>query len=42
MATLVEVRNIHKNFSRGGEKIDVLQGLGVTVERGEFLALMGP
>ncbi|HEX6852717.1 MAG TPA: ABC transporter ATP-binding protein [Candidatus Polarisedimenticolaceae bacterium] len=42
MATLVEVRNIHKNFSRGGEKIDVLQGLAMTVERGEFLALMGP
>jgi putative ABC transport system ATP-binding protein len=36
------VKNIHKNFSRGGEKIDVLQGLSVAVRRGEFLALMGP
>jgi putative ABC transport system ATP-binding protein len=42
MNTLVEVRDIHKTFFRGGEKIDVLQGLGVTVGRGEFLALMGP
>ncbi len=42
MATLVEVQNIHKTFFRGGEKIDVLQGLGLSVERGEFLALMGP
>jgi putative ABC transport system ATP-binding protein len=42
MATLVEVHDIHKTFYRGGEKIDVLQGLGLAVQRGEFLALMGP
>jgi putative ABC transport system ATP-binding protein len=42
MATLVDVQNIHKTFFRGGEKIDVLQGLALTVARGEFLALMGP
>jgi putative ABC transport system ATP-binding protein len=42
MATLVEVRDIHKAFFRGGEKIDVLQGLSVDVAQGEFLALMGP
>jgi putative ABC transport system ATP-binding protein len=42
MATLVDVRDIHKTFFRGGEKIDVLQGLGLTVDRGEYLALMGP
>jgi putative ABC transport system ATP-binding protein len=42
MATLVEVKDIHKAFFRGGEKIDVLQGLGLDVSQGEFLALMGP
>ena len=42
MATLVDVQNIHKTFFRGGEKIDVLQGLALTVAKGEFLALMGP
>jgi putative ABC transport system ATP-binding protein len=42
MATLVEVKDIHKAFFRGGEKIDVLQGLGLEVSQGEFLALMGP
>jgi putative ABC transport system ATP-binding protein len=42
MATLVDVQDIHKTFFRGGEKIDVLQGLAMTVARGEFLALMGP
>jgi putative ABC transport system ATP-binding protein len=42
METLVQVRNVHKTFFRGGEKIDVLQGLDVAVAKGEFLALMGP
>jgi putative ABC transport system ATP-binding protein len=42
METLVHVKDVHKAFFRGGEKIDVLQGLSVDVSRGEFLALMGP
>ena len=42
METLVQVRGVHKTFFRGGEKIDVLQGLDVDVAKGEFLALMGP
>ena len=42
MDALVQVRNVHKTFFRGGEKIDVLQGLDVDVAPGEFLALMGP
>jgi putative ABC transport system ATP-binding protein len=42
MEVLVRVEQVHKTFVRGGEKIDVLQGLDVEVARGEFLALMGP
>jgi putative ABC transport system ATP-binding protein len=42
METLVHVRDVHKTFSRGDEKIDVLQGLTVHIAQGEFLALMGP
>jgi putative ABC transport system ATP-binding protein len=42
MGALVQVRSVHKTFFRGGEKIDVLQGLDVDVAQGEFLALMGP
>ena len=42
MDALVQVRDVHKTFFRGGEKIDVLQGLDVDVAQGEFLALMGP
>lgn len=39
---LVEVENVEKVFRRGSEEIHVLQGLSLTVARGEFLALMGP
>ena len=42
METLVQVRDVHKTFTRGSEKIDVLQGLSVDIAEGEFLALMGP
>jgi putative ABC transport system ATP-binding protein len=42
MEALVQVRGVHKTFFRGGEKIDVLQGLDLNVAKGEFLALMGP
>ncbi len=39
---LVRIRNVHKAYRRGSERIDVLQGLDVEIPRGEFLALMGP
>ena len=42
METLVRVRGVHKTFTRGDEKIDVLLGLDLEVGQGEFLALMGP
>jgi putative ABC transport system ATP-binding protein len=40
--TLVQVNDVHKYFTRGSERIDVLQGVTLTVHQGEFLALMGP
>jgi putative ABC transport system ATP-binding protein len=39
---LVRVSDLHKVFHRGGERIDVLQGLRLEIPRGDFLALMGP
>jgi putative ABC transport system ATP-binding protein len=39
---LVRVRDVHKYYSRGGERIDVLQGVNLEIPRGDFLALMGP
>ncbi|HUL75028.1 MAG TPA: ABC transporter ATP-binding protein [Vicinamibacterales bacterium] len=39
---LVRVRDVHKYFTRGGERIDVLQGVNLEIPKGDFLALMGP
>src|SRR6476619_8644714 len=42
MNPIVEIRNVHKIYTRGSEKLDVLQGVTVQVAASEFLALMGP
>lgn len=39
---MVEVKGVHKYFRRGGERVDVLNGLNLEVAEGEFLGLMGP
>jgi putative ABC transport system ATP-binding protein len=39
---LVRIRGVHKYFTRGNERIDVLQGVDLDVPQGDFLALMGP
>jgi putative ABC transport system ATP-binding protein len=39
---IVRVLGIHKYFTRGAERVDVLQDLSLEVPQGEFLALMGP
>jgi putative ABC transport system ATP-binding protein len=40
--SLVTVRELHKVFQRGGQRIDVLQGVNLDIPEGDFLALMGP
>jgi putative ABC transport system ATP-binding protein len=39
---LVTVRNLHKVFQRGGQRIDVLEGVNLDIPAGDYLALMGP
>jgi putative ABC transport system ATP-binding protein len=39
---LVIIENLNKSYVRGDQEIPVLRNLSLTVERGEFLALMGP
>ena len=41
-APLVRIRDIHKSYSRGTERIDVLKGVSLDIPAGDFLALMGP
>lgn len=38
---LVEVRNVSKSFSSGGRVRDVLYGVTLTVEEGEFVSIVG-
>src|SRR3954470_5117675 len=39
---LVRIAGVQKYFSRGGERIEVLKGVNLKIEDGDFLALMGP
>ncbi|HSR65536.1 MAG TPA: ABC transporter ATP-binding protein [Xanthomonadaceae bacterium] len=39
---LVSIRNLHKTYQRGPERIDVLNGLDLDIAQGDFVALMGP
>jgi len=42
MTALVTLRNVTKSYVRGKQKVEVLHGIDLTIETGEFLALMGP
>jgi putative ABC transport system ATP-binding protein len=42
MSALVQVHGVHKYFTRGSERIDVLQGVNLQIPQGDFVALMGP
>ena len=41
-SALIQVRGLNKAYQRGGEEIQVLQGLNLDVEQGDFVAFMGP
>jgi putative ABC transport system ATP-binding protein len=39
---LVHIQDVHKHFTRGNERIDVLKGINLQIPQADFLALMGP
>jgi lipoprotein-releasing system ATP-binding protein len=39
--TLVDARNLHKRYELAARSLEVLRGVGLTVARGDFLALRG-
>src|SRR5437762_11033800 len=39
---LIEVRGVVKSYPKGGEVVRVLHGIDLSVEDGEWVALMGP
>src|SRR5688500_2462999 len=42
MQQLVEIRDVHKVYKRDSFDVPVLNGVSVTVPKGDYLALMGP
>ena len=39
---LIETRDLWKTYVMGSEEIHALRGLNVTIDRGEYVAIMGP
>ncbi len=39
---IVNLDNVSKDYTRGKERVHVLQSLDLQIEKGEFVALMGP
>jgi putative ABC transport system ATP-binding protein len=42
MAPVLEARNLAKTYETGGAKVLGLRGVDISIERGEFVAIMGP
>jgi putative ABC transport system ATP-binding protein len=40
--TVIDIRKLVRNFKLGSETIQVLKSIDLTVQRGEYVALMGP
>jgi putative ABC transport system ATP-binding protein len=39
---VVDVQDIHREFRLGGEIVRALQGISLTIRRGEYVSIMGP
>ena len=39
---MLELRNIYKNYTQGKLDVPVLKDISLTVEEGEYVAIMGP
>ncbi|MBR2034316.1 MAG: ABC transporter ATP-binding protein, partial [Alphaproteobacteria bacterium] len=41
-APTLELKNLQRSFKQGGQKLDVLKGIDLTIEKEEVVALIGP
>ena len=41
-ATLVELRDVRRSYGKGDARVHALRGIDLTIDRGDFAALMGP
>jgi putative ABC transport system ATP-binding protein len=42
MSTLVSLQHVVKRYQRGKQSVEVLHGVNLAIQQGEFVALMGP
>lgn len=42
MKPLIQLKNIHKSYPLDGFDLEILKGIDLTIEAGEFVAIMGP
>ena len=42
MKVFLEIKNIKKHFGEGESRVEVLKGIDIEIERGEFCVLLGP
>lgn len=40
--SLIELKNIHKSYPLGDRELEILKGIDLNIEEGEFVAIMGP
>ena len=41
MAAILELRNVSKSFGQGANRVEVLKNINLTIEEGEFIAIVG-
>ncbi len=42
MNPILEIQNIRKSYPLGEERVEILKGISITIQPGEFVAIMGP
>lgn len=38
---MIEIKNLHKSYNTGANKVHVLKGINLTIKEGEFVSIMG-